>query len=103
MIIGDQPKREKAPDPSLVNLLARSHSMLSALTNGGARSISELSKATGIHRADLSKALPLAFLSPAIVDDILAGNQPVSLTARRLARLGDLPVDWNQQRSLLGF
>lgn len=103
LIIGDQPKREKAPDPSLVKLLARSHSMLSALTNGSARSISELSKATGIHRADLSKALPLAFLSPAIVDDILAGNQPVSLTARRLARLGDLPVDWNQQQSLLGF
>ncbi|MER8743132.1 recombinase family protein [Mesorhizobium sp. M1004] len=103
LIIGDRPKREKAPDPSLVKLLARSHSMLSALTNGSARSISELSKATGIHRADLSKALPLAFLSPAIVDNILAGNQPVSLTARRLARLADLPVDWNQQQSLLGF
>ncbi|CAN7648613.1 recombinase family protein [Mesorhizobium sp. LjNodule214] len=103
LIIGDQPKREKAPDPSLVKLLARSHSMLSALINGSARSISELSKVTGIHRADLSKALPLAFLSPAIVDDILAGNQPVSLTARRLARLGDLPVDWNQQQSVLGF
>lgn len=103
LIIGDQPKRDKAPDPSLVNLLARSHSMLSALTNGSARSISELSKVTGIHRADLSKALPLAFLSPAIVDDILAGNQPVSLTARRLARLTDLPVDWNLQQSVLGF
>jgi site-specific DNA recombinase len=103
LIIGDQPKREKAPDPSLVNLLARSHSMLSALTNGSARSISELSKATGIHRADLSKALPLAFLSPAIVDDILGGNQPVSLTARQLARLADFPVGWNQQQSLLGF
>lgn len=103
LIIGDQPKPRRAPDPILLNLLARSHSMLSALTNGSARSISELSKATGIHRADLSKALPLAFLSPAIVDNILAGNQPVSLTARRLARLADLPVDWNQQQSLLGF
>ncbi|QND68409.1 hypothetical protein HB777_33620 [Mesorhizobium loti] len=103
LIIGNQPTREKAPDPSLVNLLARSHSMLSALTNGSARSISGLSKATGVHRADLSKALPLAFLSPAIVGDILAGNQPVSLTARRLARIADLPVDWNRQRPLLGF
>ncbi|MER8577671.1 recombinase family protein [Mesorhizobium sp. M1423] len=103
LIIGDQPKRERVPDPSLVNLLARSHSMLSALTDGSARSISEISKATGIHRADLSKALPLAFLSPAIVGDILAGNQPISLTARRLARLADLPVDWNQQQSVLGF
>lgn len=103
LIIGDQPKREKTPDPSLINLLARSHSMLFALTNGSARSISDLSKTTGIHRADLSKALPLAFLSPTIVDDILAGNQPVGLTARRLARLADLPVDWNQQQSLLGF
>ncbi|TIO06360.1 recombinase family protein [Mesorhizobium sp.] len=103
LIIGDQPKREKTPDPSLVNLLARSHAMLFALTNGSARSISELSKATSIHRAALSKALPLAFLAPTIVEDILARNQPVGLTARRLARLADLPVDWNQQRSLLGF
>ncbi|MCZ8547576.1 recombinase family protein, partial [Mesorhizobium qingshengii] len=103
LIIGDQPKHSRAPDPSLISLLVRSHSMLSALTNGSARSISELSKATGIHRADLSKALPMAFLSPAIVDDILAGNQPVSLTARRLARLADLPVDWDEQQSLLGF
>ncbi|MER8820483.1 recombinase family protein [Mesorhizobium sp. M0991] len=103
LIIGDQPKRDQTPDPSLVNLLARSHSMLSALTNGSARSISELSKVTGIHRADLSKALPLAFLAPGIVDGILSGIQPVNLTARRLARLVDLPVDWNEQESALGF
>ncbi|MFD1987440.1 recombinase family protein [Mesorhizobium newzealandense] len=103
LAIGDQPKSEKSPDPSLVNLLAKSHAMLAALTNGSARSISELSKVTGIHRADLSKALPLAFLAPAIVDDIFSGNQPASLTARRLARLVDLPADWDQQRTALGF
>lgn len=38
LTIGGQQKRDKAPDPSLVNLLARSHSMLSALTDGSARS-----------------------------------------------------------------
>jgi transposase-like protein len=34
---------------------------------------------------------------------ILAGRQPIELTAKRLKRVGDLPVSWAEQRRLLGF
>jgi site-specific DNA recombinase len=60
-------------------------------------------KATGVHIADVSRLLPLAFLAPAQVDAILTGRHPVELTARQLSHLGNLPVDRLQQRKLLGF
>ena len=44
-----------------------------------------------------------AFLAPDIVAAILEGRQPVSLAARQLARMPELPLDWAEQRRLLGF
>jgi site-specific DNA recombinase len=47
--------------------------------------------------------MPLAFLAPDIVEAILAGTQPVDLTAETLARRADLPRSWSEQKSLFGF
>jgi hypothetical protein len=47
--------------------------------------------------------LRLSFLAPEITAVILKGKQPVSLNRQKLARIGDLPIDWNEQRALLGF
>jgi hypothetical protein len=33
----------------------------------------------------------------------LAGRQPIDLTAKRLKRIGTLPMDWESQRRVLGF
>ena len=46
--------------------------------------------------------MPLAFLAPDIVEAILAGTQPVDLTAETLTRR-DLPLSWSEQKSLFGF
>lgn len=43
------------------------------------------------------------FPAPDIIEAILAGRQASSLTARRLRRFSALPMDWRQQRRLLGF
>jgi hypothetical protein len=51
----------------------------------------------------VSRILPLAFLAPDIVEAILDGRQPPELTAARLKRMRDLPLDWQQQRRYLGF
>ena len=53
--------------------------------------------------ADISRVLPLAFLAPDIVEAILDGRQPPELTAARLKRMRNLPLDWQQQRRYLGF
>ncbi len=57
----------------------------------------------GIDASDVGRNIQLAFLAPDIVEAILAGRQPVELTARRLRRIGALPLEWNHQRRLLGF
>ena len=49
----------------------------------------------------VSSLLPLALLAPEIVDAIAAGRQPPDLTAHRLIRSLDLPVDWAAQKRLL--
>ncbi len=45
----------------------------------------------------------LNFLAPDIVTAILEGRQPVELTTRALLRASDLPMEWTEQRRMLGF
>ncbi len=52
-----------------------------------------------MYPADVSRILPLAFLAPDIVTAILDGTQPADLTAQKLKRLKDLPLDWQNRES----
>ena len=45
----------------------------------------------------------LAFLAPDLVQRIARGEQPMSLDSKRLLKAVPLPLDWDQQRALLGF
>jgi site-specific DNA recombinase len=59
-----------------------------------------------LHSRDAGRGqshLPLAFLTPEIVEAILVGRQPIDLTPRRLKRIGVLPSRWDEQRRRLGF
>jgi DNA invertase Pin-like site-specific DNA recombinase len=93
---------EYNPDPTLVAAVAQGHRWFEELRSGSMRSIAELTHRHGIHQADVSRALPLAFLAPDIVQAILDGRQPVELTAARLRRTR-LPHAWVEQRRVLGF
>ncbi|MBX3584405.1 MAG: recombinase family protein [Rhizobiaceae bacterium] len=91
----------RKPDDGLVEALAKAHMMLGMLTDGSARTIADVANETGIHVADVSRILPLAFLAPKITDAILRGRQPVELTARALMR-DDLPHLWRDQLQQFG-
>ena len=52
---------------------------------------------------ELRRLARFAFLAPDIVATILEGRQPDSLAARQLARMPELPLDWSEQRRILGF
>ena len=67
---------QRNPDPALVDLIARAHLYLNRLTDGSELSIAELATQLRVHRADISRTLPLAFLSPAIIEAIVTGRQP---------------------------
>jgi hypothetical protein len=75
------------PDPRLVDVIARAHLYLAKLTEGANQSVADVATLFGVHSADVSRILPLAFLSPKIVGKILNGTQPADLTIRKLARV----------------
>lgn len=92
----------RKPDDGLVEAVAKSHLMLGMLTDGSGRTIADVANDVGIHVADASRILPLAFLAPKITDSILRGRQPVQLTARALMR-DDLPHLWTHQLQQFGI
>ncbi len=74
-----------------------------ALASGAVTSSKEIALAENIPVFEVSRQLPLAFLSPTIVEFILQGRQPIALTAKGLQRLSDLPLVWDLQAHILGF
>ena len=91
------------PDPALIKAVARAHKWFDDLLNGRARSLGDIAKTEGVSDRYISHLLPLAFLAPDIVEAILAGGQPVELTAETLTKCIDLPLDWTEQKAMLSF
>ena len=55
-------------------------------------------------RADYFRVLVrISFLAPDIVAAILDGRQSASLSRQKLARMTDLPLEWDAQRTSLRF
>ncbi len=91
------------PDPSLVRLLARAHTLRDRLLAGGNVAISELARAEQLSKSYVTRFLRLTFLAPDMVTAILDGRQPVELTASKLMADTRLPIAWAEQRARLGF
>ncbi|MEQ9057282.1 MAG: hypothetical protein RLO38_21545 [Roseovarius confluentis] len=73
------------------------------LIEGRAASVAEITEREQLRPGNVSRVLPLAWLAPDIAAAILEGRQPVDLTAKELRDLPDLPLDWPEQRRVLGF
>ncbi len=93
----------KPVDKTLIKLVARAHCWFEDLKTGKVNQVRDIAKREKMYPADVSRILPLAFLAPDIVTAILTGEQPVDLTPQKLKRLKDLPLDWQDQRHVLGF
>ena len=83
-------------DPHLVDLIRRGWAAWKKLST-------ETRSANPVERSHLVRLARLRFLAPDITLAIFEGRQPVELTARALLRRGELPVDWADQRKVLGF
>lgn len=91
------------PDPALIKAIVRAHKWFDDLRCGRARSLADIAKAEGVSDRYVGHLMPLAFLAPDIVAAILAGTQPVDLTAETLIKHIDLPLSWAEQKVLLDF
>jgi len=95
LVLGSQPRREPKQDPELIALLRNAEAARQRLFASDQSS-------SPIDREE-ERLARLAFLSPNIVAAIMEGRQPASLTARRLLKQVQPPLDWASQRAALGF
>ncbi|MDX1486311.1 MAG: hypothetical protein R3229_17705, partial [Alphaproteobacteria bacterium] len=103
LVLTNSPAREPEIDISLIAAVAKGHRWFSEIKQRGVQSVSQLSECHGVDRTEIGRLIPLAFLAPDIVEDILNGRQPIDLTVTRLKRMADLPVSWSEQRKLFRF
>ena len=88
-----------ARDEKLVTLMAEAYRARQLVLDNPETPLADLAKQRGQCRKHLTQLVEIACLAPDIVEAILAGNQPSSLTAARL-RTDPLPLSWQEQRSL---
>jgi hypothetical protein len=82
-------------DSTLVTVVARAFDWFERLATGEAKSINDIAEADGFDAGYVSHVLPLAFMAPTEIEDILAGTQPADLTADRLIWRAELAIKWS--------
>ena len=90
------------PDQTMIRALARGRRWMADLLVGVHGSVAELAAAYGTNERYVARHLPLACLSPAIIDAILDGRQPIELTTWDLLNRIEIPLDWDDQARRLG-
>ena len=88
-------------DPALVKALARAFRYQRMLDEGRYASISEMAAAERIERGYLGSLLRLTLLAPDIVQAIIDGRAPDSVTLPVL--LKPVPLGWAEQSAVFGI
>ncbi|MBA4228399.1 MAG: recombinase family protein [Hyphomonas sp.] len=97
LIIGGVARRT---DETLIRAIALAHAWATELRAG--TSMTTLAERRSCTLAFIRQRLPLAFLSPKVIEAILAGRQPHDLTLTKLIT-HPIPLDWDDQWAELGF
>lgn len=101
LIVPPQRADRKLVDPGLIKLLVRARQARRAFEECGAMPVSELAAKLGHDPEYFSVLLKLGYLSPSVVEKVLRGDQPPSLTRQHLARIRELPTSWAEQAKSL--
>ena len=90
-------------DRTLLKTIVLAHKWFNELVSGRVHTMAEIASQEGVDKSYVSRVMTLAFLAPDITESIIAGRQPANLSVEKLTKRIDLPLDWAQQRQLLGF
>jgi len=93
---------EATPDPYLVDLLQQAAQLREYVLENRSKSVVQLAKELGIGQSFFARLLRLNYLAPDIQASIVDGTQPPGLTRHKML-YSSLPLDWGQQRQLMGF
>ncbi len=103
LVIDGLGDRARQPDRALLRVLAQAHRYRERLLAGQGRSMQDIADEVGVGRSYFSRIVRLGFLAPDIVEVIMKGRQPPTLTAEKLSLGVELPADWADQKALLGI
>ncbi len=90
-------------DDALIKAIARAHRWQEMLDTREAKSIADIANQEGLPKSYASQVIKLTELAPDITSAILEGKQPTTLQLKDLIKAGPLPLNWNEQRTQLGF
>ena len=91
-------------DPGLLRIVARAHDIQARLMQNTDLTVDVIAHQERVSASYVYRLLRLPSLAPDIITAIINGKNPPQLTAKRLMRLTpQIPVDWTEQRKLLGF
>jgi DNA invertase Pin-like site-specific DNA recombinase len=90
------------PKPWLIELLDRATELRRFMLTNRNKSISELAHEKRMGPSNFARTLRVNYLAPDIQAAIMDGTEPDDLTVWHLL-YGPMPLDWEQQRRLLGF
>jgi hypothetical protein len=89
-----------APDPAVLRLLMKARHWWSILAQGEVDATT-LAKREKVTDSYLIRVVRLAFLSPAVVEGILAGRLRSAIDAAALLKADAMPLDWEDQEKRL--
>lgn len=102
ILVPDRRERDPSrPTSSLLKALARARTWQEWILAGEVSGRRALAHRVGLNDRYVGRVLNCAFLAPDIVEAILDGRQPSTLTFAKLTR--SLPFSWIEQRTQLGF
>ena len=95
---------QTSADPGLLRIIARAHDFQERLMQDTDLTVPAIANQERVSTGYLSRLLRLPALAPDIITAIINGKHPPQLTAKKLMRLAlQIPIDWAEQRKLLGF
>jgi site-specific DNA recombinase len=101
LIVGNHNHSAAIVDLPLLKAVARAHRWFDELSTGKASSLAAIAAREGLAVRYVGRLIRLAFLAPDIVESIVEGRQPTTLSAEALTRRIELPLAWCAQRSAL--
>jgi site-specific DNA recombinase len=95
-----QANLDPAASEVLLTAIARARSWTNDLTEGRVNSFEEIARIENKVERHIRRLIPLAFVSPRIVEAIANGSAPADLTVTLLT--GALPHNWTEQEMKFG-
>jgi site-specific DNA recombinase len=100
----DDSDANSAVDMGLLRIVARAHDIQTRLVQDTTLTVHDIARAERNTAAYIYTLLRIPWLAPDITTAIINGQHPPQLNAKKLMRLtAHLPIDWAEQRTLLGF